>query len=105
MAMGEGYFKPSALTIVACTLYGAGSPFTLLLVVEPRYTVYLLPKLWAYVKPLNIGLAIWPNSYGYSAVYFHYDAAVGIIYKIADTISLRAEVGTYDIKAGIGISF
>ena len=47
--------------------------------IEPRYTVYLLPKLAVYVKPLTLGFVVWPNNcfYGAAAVFFHYEAALG----------------------------
>ena len=86
---------------VAGTSY---SPIAVLPIIEPRYTVYLLPKLAVYVKPLNIGVLIWPSSV-YSSVYFHYSAALGVIFKLTDSIYLRGELGSYAIRAGIGIAF
>jgi hypothetical protein len=75
--------------------------------VEPRYTVYLLPKLAAYIKPLSLGFVVWPNNCGgfYSTFFFHYEASVGVIYKLTSNIALRGEVGSYGIRAGIGIAF
>jgi hypothetical protein len=83
-----------------------GGPFQLTLLVEPRYNVYLLPNLTVYLKPLDIGFWVWPGDTTYhNAVGFHYDAAVGVVYKLNPSIYLRAELGTYAIKGGIGIAF
>ncbi|MBK7861007.1 MAG: hypothetical protein IPJ65_20855 [Archangiaceae bacterium] len=87
--------------------YGCYTPVYVHPMIEPRYTVYLLPKLAAYVKPLSLGFLIWPNSCGagFSSFFFHYEASVGVIYKLTNSIALRGEVGSYGIRAGIGISF
>src|SRR5262249_19015895 len=70
----------------------------------PRYTVYLLPKLAAYVMP-EFGIRVWPNNFGYSVVDFHIDFALGAIYKITDTFYVRADIGYYTLRAGLGIAF
>ena len=79
------------------------SPVYFVPVVEPRYTVYLLPNLAAYAKPLSLGVAIWPGPG--AVVFFHYHFAVGVVFDITKTIALRGEIGTNSIRGGIGISF
>ena len=80
-------------------------PIYILPIVEPRYTVYLLPNLAVYAKPLNLGVVIWPSSSGLQVIYFHYHFAVGVIFEITKTIYLRGELGTNSIRGGIGIAF
>ena len=81
-------------------------PVFFLPVVEPRYTVYLLPQLAVYAKPLNLGIMIWPIDSAYrSPVYFHWSGAVGVLYKVTDKLHLRGEIGTYAVRFGLGIAF
>ena len=81
------------------------APIYILPIIEPRYTVYLLPNLAVYAKPLNLGIAIWPSSGGAQVVFFHYHFAVGVVFEITKTLYLRGELGTNSIRGGIGIAF
>ena len=55
-----------------------------------------------YVKPLNLGILIWPNPY--QPVWFHYSFQLGMMLKVSDSIYFRAEIGSYALRAGIGIA-
>lgn len=84
--------------------FGGLVGFGIIPVVSARYTFYLLPNLWVYPKlEFGVGIIGYP---GY-AVFprFHWNFLAGVGYNITQKISLRAEVGYYALKVGIGINF
>jgi hypothetical protein len=79
-------------------------------VIEPRYSVYLLPKLTAYVKPLNLGIVVWPGNNVPGVIFFRYEFALGAIYELTKTFYVRAQMGfgypeNFVLRAGLGLAF
>ena len=83
--------------------FGSTYPLAIGVIAAPRWTFHLIPKLSAYFA-LNFGLIIYAGRL-YSAFDFIVNPAIGILFKLTDTLYLRAEIGAYQIKAGLGIAF
>jgi hypothetical protein len=77
--------------------------------VEAMWAFHLSPNFAAYAKAgLGIGITSWPiGYYGQSGVSFRFVGVggVGIMYKLTEALTFRAEVGTPWAKVGLGFSF
>ncbi len=89
-------------TIAVFGAYGYGTGFAFAIPVEARWNFHIFQKLEAYAK-VGAGLGFFFGNYLYP--YFIPVANVGVLFKLSEVISLRAEVGYPAVKIGIGIAF
>jgi hypothetical protein len=75
---------------------------------EGRWTFHITPKFSAYAK-VGLGLVVrfWNDDVGddFDGAGLYFDSAAGVLYKLNDSLSLRAEAGYAGLKGGIGINF
>ncbi len=91
-------------TIFVVGGYGYGLGFALTIpAAEARWNFHVFPKLEAYAK-LGLGLGLFFNS-GYVNPYPVIIANVGVLFKINNVLSLRAEIGSPAVKIGLGLAF
>ncbi len=83
--------------------FGYNTGFGIAIPVEARWNFHLFPRLEVYAKlGAGIGvLVVSPSVYvGFVPV-----ANVGVLFKLNETLFLRAEVGYPAVKVGLGIAF
>jgi hypothetical protein len=58
---------------------------------------------------LGIALRFWNDDVGnndnFNTADLYFDSTAGVLYKLSDSLSLRAEAGYAGLKGGIGIKF
>lgn len=75
---------------------------------EARWTFHLTDRLDAYAK-LGLGWVLaFANASGfgtYDVGGFYATGGPGVAYRVGDAVSLRAEVGNFGLRAGVGFAF
>jgi hypothetical protein len=95
--------------------FAGGSGTIIAVPVDVRWTFHFSDRLAAYGKA-GVGLGFVNYSYSYTLLGTRYassvssiipviNTAVGGLFNITDALALRAEVGTWGLKAGLGFSF
>ncbi len=69
--------------------------------IEPRWTLQLLPELSAYLK-LSVGVGWYPG-HEIAALRPDYDLLIGASYQLNKTLALRLELGARSIKLGVAL--
>ncbi len=78
--------------------------------VGARWTFYILPKFAAYAK-VDLGIGYTVASYACTLGYYctgvipAVHGTLGVVYHVAEKFALRAELGSFGIRGGIGIDF
>jgi hypothetical protein len=89
-------------TIIVLPGFGYSTAFAFGIPVEARWNFHIFPKLEAYAKlGFGLGLFVYNSVYPYPIIV----ANVGVLFKLTNAISLRAEFGSPAVKVGVGIAF
>ncbi len=90
--------------------YGYGTPLEIGVPIEAMWTFHLTPKFSVYGKA---GFGLQFGSYGYGGYGYYGGPAFGpyfifgpgLLFKVGDSVYLRAEAGLHGIRGGIGFAF